>query len=229
MTLIRIHLGHYAPRAHRTGAPQPLWLVWHGQAVPADLAAFWRRYGRRFAIEHAFRFLKQDLGWTTPRVRAPQTAERWSWLLAMGLWQLWVARDVVTQSRLPWNGHPGLIGHAVPVRCAGPWPRSCWVWVPQPGHPDPAECRQDDNSASVPAGPRATQRNNAVHPPARNTTTPVANGPDRRSRAPAAPRLGSGSWLFVQTPVRMTRESGGHIGTGFGGSKGRSSSPSGSW
>lgn len=103
VTLIRIHLGHYAPRAHRAGAPKPLWLVWHGQALPSDLADFWRAYGRRFAIEHAFRFLKQDLGWTRIRPRSPQTAERWSWLLAIGLWQLWLARTEATQVRLPWE------------------------------------------------------------------------------------------------------------------------------
>ncbi len=33
-----------------------------GTATPEDLAAFWRRYGRRFAIEHAFRFLRNDTG-----------------------------------------------------------------------------------------------------------------------------------------------------------------------
>ena len=33
--------------------------------------------------------LKQELGWTRLRPRSPETAERWSWLLAAGLWQLW--------------------------------------------------------------------------------------------------------------------------------------------
>ena len=106
VTLIRIHLGHYAPRAHRHGAPKALWLVWHGSELPPDLADFWRLYGRRFAIEHAFRFLKQELGWTQIRPRAPQTAECWSWLLAMALWQLWMARADVTTSRLPWERLP---------------------------------------------------------------------------------------------------------------------------
>lgn len=106
VAVIRIQLEHYAPQAHRPGAPQPLWLVWHGQDLPADLADFWRLYGRRFVIEHAFRFLKQDLGWTRLRPRSPLTAERWSWLMAMGLWQLWLAREAVTQSRLPWERAP---------------------------------------------------------------------------------------------------------------------------
>jgi hypothetical protein len=106
VSVIRIQLGHYAPRAHRTGAPRPLWLVWAGAEMPADLTFFWHAYSRRFAIEHAFRFLKQDLGWTRLRPRAPETAERWSWLLAAGLWQLWLARAEAVAVRLPWERAP---------------------------------------------------------------------------------------------------------------------------
>lgn len=106
LAVIRIHLGSYAPQAHRTGAPNPLWLVWHGAALPEDLTFFWRAYGRRFAIEHAFRFRKQDLGWTRIRPRSPETAEHWSWLLAAGLWQLWLARRETAAVRLPWEHAP---------------------------------------------------------------------------------------------------------------------------
>jgi len=83
--------------------PAPLWLAWHGEALPVDLSQLWRWYERRFAVEHAFRFLKQDLGWTTPRLRDPAAADRWSWLLAAALWQLWLARGVVADARLPWE------------------------------------------------------------------------------------------------------------------------------
>jgi hypothetical protein len=100
LTVIRISLGRL-PR--REAPPKPLWLVWHGGALPADLRTLQRWYQRRFAIEHAFRFLKQDLGWTTIRPRSPQTADRWSWLLATALWQLWLARAVVADQRLPWE------------------------------------------------------------------------------------------------------------------------------
>ena len=44
-----------------------LWLWWHGAGEP-DLDLLWRAYVRRFDLEHTFRFLKQTLGWTTPRV-----------------------------------------------------------------------------------------------------------------------------------------------------------------
>jgi hypothetical protein len=37
---------------------------------------YWRAYIRRFDLEHTFRFLKQTLGWTTPRVRHPEQDDR---------------------------------------------------------------------------------------------------------------------------------------------------------
>jgi hypothetical protein len=102
LTVVRVRVAHL-PR--RTTPPAPLWLVWTGGPLPADLRTLWRWYQRRFAVEHLFRFLKQALGWTTIRPRSPQTADRWSWLLAAGVWQLWLARAAVTDHRLPWE-HP---------------------------------------------------------------------------------------------------------------------------
>jgi DDE superfamily endonuclease len=103
LTVIRITLARL-PR--RETPPKPLWLVWHGGALPEDLRTLWHWYQRRFAVEHAFRFLKQDLGWTSIRPRAPDSADRWSWLLAAGLWQLWLGREVVADQRLPWERAP---------------------------------------------------------------------------------------------------------------------------
>jgi hypothetical protein len=87
----------------RDAPPAPLWLAWHGAALPEDLSRLWRWYERRFAAEHAFRFLKHDLGWTAIRPRDPAAADRWSWLLAAALWQLWLAREQVADARLPWE------------------------------------------------------------------------------------------------------------------------------
>jgi hypothetical protein len=100
LTVIRISPTRL-PRRERT--PQPLWLVWWGGALPADLRVVWRWYRRRFAVEHLFRFLKQSLGWTTPRPRSPATADRWSWLLASAVWQLWLGRALAADARLPWE------------------------------------------------------------------------------------------------------------------------------
>jgi hypothetical protein len=106
LSVIRIQHARYRPRAHRTGSPQPLWLVWVGEGPPPAPEQCRRWYERRFAIEHAFRFLKQRLGWTTPHVRAPQAADRWSWLVALALWQLWLAREVIAPVIRPWERRP---------------------------------------------------------------------------------------------------------------------------
>jgi hypothetical protein len=93
--------------------PRPLWLAWIGGPPPADLSVVWRWYLRRFTVEHAFRFFKQTLGWTTVRPRNPEAADRWSWLIAAACWQLWLARPLVNDVRMPWE-HPRPDGLVTP-------------------------------------------------------------------------------------------------------------------
>lgn len=100
LMLVRIQVARLPGSGH---APRPLWLAWIGEDEPADLLDLWRWYALRFTIEQGFRFLKQTLGWTTVRVRDPGAAERWTWLLLLGLWQLWLARALVADQRLPWE------------------------------------------------------------------------------------------------------------------------------
>lgn len=88
------------PRPTRT--PNPLWLWWQGPGEP-DLALLWRAYIRRFDQEHTFRFLKGVLCWTTPRVRHPEQADRWTWLVLLAYTQLRLARPLVADQRLPWE------------------------------------------------------------------------------------------------------------------------------
>jgi hypothetical protein len=33
---------------------------------------------RRFDLEHTFRLFKQVLGWTAPKIRDPEAADRWT-------------------------------------------------------------------------------------------------------------------------------------------------------
>ena len=63
----------------------------------------WRSYCRRFSIEHAIRFIKQRLGWVKPKVRHPEQADRWTWLILAAYAQLLLARGVVADGRLPWE------------------------------------------------------------------------------------------------------------------------------
>ena len=93
--------------------PRPLWLAWVGGPLPADLTVVWCWYLRRFTVEHAFRFFKQSLGWTTVRPRYPEAGDRWTWLLAGACWQLWLARTLVSDVRLPWE-HPRPDGFVTP-------------------------------------------------------------------------------------------------------------------
>ena len=99
-TVVRIDVERL-PR--HTKRPKPLWLAWIGGPVPTDLHNLWRWYTSRFLVEHGFRFLKHDLGWTTVRPSHPHAADRWTWLLACGLWMLWLARPLVADQRLPWE------------------------------------------------------------------------------------------------------------------------------
>jgi len=60
-----------------------------------------RAYIRRFSEEHTFRFLKQILNWTTPRVRHPAQADLWTWLVLAAYTQLRLAGACVQDQRLP--------------------------------------------------------------------------------------------------------------------------------
>jgi hypothetical protein len=81
---------------------QPLWLAWIGEQMPA-LSEVWRLYLRRFAIDHWYRFAKQRLHWTLPKLSTPKQCERWSDLMPFMTWELWLARDIVVDNPLPWQ------------------------------------------------------------------------------------------------------------------------------
>lgn len=42
----------------------------------------------------------QRLHWTLPNLRTPSQCERWSDLMPLMSWQLWLARDLVKENRL---------------------------------------------------------------------------------------------------------------------------------
>jgi hypothetical protein len=106
-TVIRLQV-EYLPG---TGTPKPLWL-WYstadGDAAPSveQVDRLWQMFLRRFDMEHTFRFLKQTLGWTKPRVRDPRAADRWTWLVVAAYTQLRLARHLVEDLRRPWERKP---------------------------------------------------------------------------------------------------------------------------
>jgi hypothetical protein len=100
-TVVLVEVGRL-PQGERRREPKALWLWWNGPGKP-DLDLLWHSYCRRFSVEHGIRFLKQALGWTAPRVRHPEQADRWTWLVVAAYAQLRLARGVVTDWRLPWE------------------------------------------------------------------------------------------------------------------------------
>jgi hypothetical protein len=98
---------------------QPLWLAWLGKTMPA-LETLWLKYLRRFALEHWYRFAKQCLHWTLPQLASTQAAERWSALMPLMTWQLWLARQECVDFPLPWQSFqdtlaPGRVAQAFAV------------------------------------------------------------------------------------------------------------------
>jgi hypothetical protein len=98
-TLVLVEVSRLPGRCYK---PQVLWLWWAGPGAPG-LDVIWRAYVRRFDLEHTLRFLKQTLGWTTPRIRHAEQADRWTWLILAAYTQLRLARGCVADRRLPWE------------------------------------------------------------------------------------------------------------------------------
>jgi len=98
-TVIRVEVEHLPKPTSRS--KKTLWLWAAGPDLDLDIC--WRAYLRRFDIEHTFRFLKNTLGWTTPSVRTPEQADRWTWLVIAAYTQLRLARTLVEDQRLPWE------------------------------------------------------------------------------------------------------------------------------
>jgi hypothetical protein len=97
----RIHL-------ERTKPPAPIWLAWQAPPdTPEDLhitaKLIWQAYCHRWPVEPGIRFRKQRLGWNLPRFQHKETGDRWSWLVALAVWLLFLARPIVQDLPLPWQ------------------------------------------------------------------------------------------------------------------------------
>src|SRR5512135_1777582 len=101
----------------------------------------WQAFLRRFDIEHTFRFLKQVLGWTRPKLRSPAAADRWTWLILACYAQLRLARTLAADIRLPWQ-QPCPPGRLTPARVRRGFRNirqtlPCPASAPKPGKPGP--------------------------------------------------------------------------------------------
>jgi hypothetical protein len=75
----------------------PFWLGY--QPLPHQVAADqkpvdpWRGYDWRWPVESLIRIRKQHLHWTVPRFQEPGHSDRWTVLVNIGQWQLFLARE----------------------------------------------------------------------------------------------------------------------------------------
>ncbi len=97
----RIHLERAKP-------PAPIWLAWQAPSdTPEDMhitaKLIWQAYCHRWPVEPGIRFRKQRLGWNLPRFQHKETGDRWSWLVALAVWLLFLARPIVQDRPLPWQ------------------------------------------------------------------------------------------------------------------------------
>lgn len=112
-TLIRLTVDRL-PGDHQ---PKPVWLWCSATGLDtAGMNRIWQSYLRRFDIEHTFRMIKQTLGWTRPRLRDPEAADRWTWLIIIAYTQLRLARDHTADLRRPWERPPAGPGRLTPAR-----------------------------------------------------------------------------------------------------------------
>lgn len=92
--LARVHLEKERPA-------DPLWLAWRGPAL--EVEDLWRTYHRRSGLEASFRFRKQHLGWTVPRLGTIEASLRWTQLVTIAQWTLYRSRTLVEDRPLPWQ------------------------------------------------------------------------------------------------------------------------------
>ena len=99
-TVIRLQVEHLP--GDREAAPVWLWSSATG-LDDGEVTACWQMFLRRFDLEHTFRMFKQTLGWTRPKIRTPEAADRWTWLVLTAHTQLRLARPLAENLRRPWE------------------------------------------------------------------------------------------------------------------------------
>ena len=162
------HRGHPHPAGRRPPRPrprrlEPMW-IWasdpHAGSDEAAVATLWQSYLRRFDLEHAFRFLRQQLGWGRPAIRDPAAADRWTWLLIACCAQLHLARPLAAAARLPWQRPQG------PGQPRGHDPRPGPRRIPRrpPGRRHPRQ-RRENHPPRPRAPPRLQEQAQGTPPP----------------------------------------------------------------
>jgi hypothetical protein len=106
-------------RLERDKRPTPIWLAFAGETQHSILDA-WRWFDQRWPIEPSIRFRKQHLHWTRPAFQQAERCDRWTRLVDLTYWHLFLARHLVYDQPLPWqrplvNLTPGRIRQSLGV------------------------------------------------------------------------------------------------------------------
>ncbi|MGW9118426.1 hypothetical protein ACWGRV_17635 [Streptomyces sp. NPDC055663] len=148
-TLIRLEVDHL-PGGH---APLPVWL-WSSATGLADEAVDLRRQAflRGFDPEHTVRMIKQTPGWTRPKLRTPEAADRWTWLVIAAHTRLRLARPPAAGLRLPWEkpAEPGRLTPARVRRGSGTSARPCTARPMRRNHRGQAPVARSARRTSIP-------------------------------------------------------------------------------
>jgi len=86
----------------RTKPPKPIWLASIG-APEKSVYHKWLWFDQRWPIEPAIRFRKNRLYWTLPHFQQAEACDRWTNLIDLADWQVWLARSLVSDQPLPWQ------------------------------------------------------------------------------------------------------------------------------
>ncbi len=94
--LAEVHLERDKP-------PSPLWLGYVPGHTDYPVKEVWSWFDYRWPIEPSIRFRKQGLFWTLPRLQTAEACDRWTHLVDLAYWQLFLARPLVQDLPLPWQ------------------------------------------------------------------------------------------------------------------------------
>jgi hypothetical protein len=173
-TLIRLQVARLPSGA----IPKPVWL-WYSRIdqTASDVDRLWQAFLRRFDIEHTFRLFKQTLGWTAPKLRTPQAADRWTWLILAAYTQLRLARRLAADLRRPWE-KPAQPDRLTPARVRRGFrnlrPQAgCPAGAPKPARPGPGRPAGRPNQRPADHHDVHTvKKTDTRQPRTRKTTTP---------------------------------------------------------
>ena len=136
------------------------------------------------SLEHTFRLFKQVLGWTAPKIRSPEAADRWTWLIIACYSQLRLARPLAADIRLPWQ-RPCPPGRLTPARVRRDFRNirataGCPAGAPKPGKPGPGRPPGSTNRRPAP-------RHDVGKTTKRELTLKARGGPNAQVKRQAKP------------------------------------------